>query len=89
MTIMTNRGQTFDVNFAYAPTSKGRCMIELKDSRDVSEIAQDFEGLTKISRKSENEGDAVYEGYDVLVSVQRNIQDGTALLTLERSNAHD
>lgn len=89
MTIMTNRGQTFDVNFAYAPTSMGQCMIELKDSRGVSDIAQDFEGLEKISRKSENEGDAEYIGYDVLVSVQRDIKKGTALLTLERSNAHD
>lgn len=81
MTIVTNRGQTFEANWAWADDI---LRIELKDSRDVSEIAQDFEGLTKISRKSENEGDAVYEGYDVLVSVQRNIQDGTALLTLYR-----
>lgn len=82
MKIMTNRGQMFDADWAWAEDDVLR--MELKDSRDVSEIAQDFEGLTKISRKSENEGDAVYEGYDVLVSVQRNIQDGTALLTLCR-----
>jgi len=61
--------------------------IELKDARDVSEIASDFEGLEKIDRKSENEGDAVYIGFDTLISVTRNIKKGTALLTLERSKA--
>jgi hypothetical protein len=86
---MTSRGQTFNAVWAWAQSGDKVLRMMLNDSRDVSEIAQDFEGLTKISRKSENEGDAVYEGYDVLVSVQRNIHDGTALLTLERSNAHD
>lgn len=68
---------------------KGTCIIELKDSRTVTEIAKDFDGLEIITKESENEGNAQYIGYDVLVSVQRNIKNGTALLTLERSKADD
>lgn len=85
MTITTNRGQTFDVNWAWETKDRGQLMIELKEDRSVGDIAEDFDGLVKIERKSEEEGDATYLGYDVLVSVTRDRKNGTALLTLERS----
>lgn len=88
MTITTSRGQTFDVNWAWATAGKDQLMIELRDKRSVWEIAEDFDGLVKIERKSEEEGDATYTGYDVLMSVTRNRKNGTALLTLERSEAN-
>lgn len=87
MTIWTNRGQTFDVNWAWPPRNTNRLMIEMKDSRSIEEIAQDFDGLVTISRKSETEGDAVYTGYDTLVSVIKDTAKGTVQLTLERSDA--
>ena len=87
MRITTNRGKTFDVNYAFAPTSKGTCMMEILDNRPIAEVAADFDGLETISRESENEGNAVYTGYDTLVSVFRNTAKGTVQLTLERSDA--
>lgn len=88
MKIITNRGQAFEANFAHAPTLKGSCVIELKDARSIMEIAEDFDGLVTIRKESESEGDATYAGYDMLVSVIRKPKDGTALLTLERSDSN-
>ena len=86
MNVITNRGQTFDVNWAWA--HDGILMIELPDTRTVGEIAEDFDGLVKIERKSEEEGDMVYTGYDVLTKVIKDTGKGNVLLTLERSDGN-
>lgn len=86
MTVTTNRGQTFDVNWAWADESQNRLMIELKDeARSIEEIASAFDGLDTISRESEEEGDATYNGYDTLLGVVRNLEQRTALITITRS----
>ena len=84
MNVTTNRGQTFKVNWAWA-TSDGRLMIELPSAGRIADIAEDFDGLTEIKRKSEEEGDATYIGYDELTSVIKDTEKGTALLSLKRS----
>ena len=83
MTITTSRGKTYDVNWAWA-TSDGRLTIQLPGDFSIAEIAEDFDGLVKVERKSEEEGDATYIGYDVLTSVIREIDKGTALLVLRK-----
>ena len=88
MTITTNRGQEFKVNWAWA-TSDGRLMIELPDTRSIAEIAEDFDGLVKIERKSEYEGDATYIGYDMLTSVVMDSEKRTALLVLRKGVNND
>ena len=88
MQVTTNRGQTFNVNWAWA-TSDGRLMIELPDTRSIAEIAEDFDGLVKIERKSEYEGDATYIGYDLLTSVVMDSEKRTALLVLRKGVNND
>lgn len=86
MTVTTNMGQIFDVNWAWADESQNRLMIELKgETRSIKEIASAFDGLSTISRKSEEEGDATYEEYDTLIGVVRNVEQGTVLITITRS----
>lgn len=82
MTITTNRGQEFKVNWAWA--SDGVLRIELPEIRPIGDIAEDFDGLVKIERTSEEEGDDTYIGYNELTGVTRNRQKGTTLLTLEK-----
>ena len=84
MQVTTNRGQTFNVNWAWE-TKDGQLMIELPDERSIAEIAQDFDGLTMIERKSEEEGDRPYIGFNKLTSVIQDTDNGTALLSLKRS----
>lgn len=85
MTVTTNRGQTFDANWAWANEGQNRLMIELKnETHSVEEIAAAFDGLSTVSRKSEEEGDATYAEYDTLVGVSRNVEQRTVLLTLRK-----
>jgi hypothetical protein len=84
MTVTTNRGETFKVNWAWA-TSDERLMIELPSTERIADIAECFDGLTKVERKSEYEGDATYIGYDVLTSVIKDTEKGTILLSMKRS----
>lgn len=71
MTITTDRGKTFEAQWAYAPTSAGSLMASIIDDRPLSAICKDLEGVQRIERASETEGDAVYEGYTVLTGAVR------------------
>ena len=85
MTIMTSRGKTFDVDWAWAPVGmEKKLMIQYEDERPISEIANDFEGLQSIQRNDENEGNVPYEGYIKLVSVV--LRDGKAQIALKRGD---
>ena len=86
MTITTDKGKTFDVNFAWGPVrlnGEKRLMIELAaDARALSEICADFEYVQTFDRKDENEGDMTFTGYTDLVSASRDRSRGTVTLAL-------
>lgn len=88
MTITTDKGKTFDVNYAWGPVrwigeKSLRLMIELaEDERPLSEICSDFEGVQTFERKDDNEGDMTFEGYTDLVSASRDTSRGTVTLAL-------
>lgn len=86
MTVKTDRGKTFDVNYAWGPVrSTGELMIELTaDARPLSQIAADFEGVQAFEREDENEGNMTFEGYTDLVSVVRDRTRGAVLLALRK-----
>lgn len=86
MTVKTDRGKTFDVNYAWGPVrSTGELMIELTaDARPLSQIAADFEGVQAFERVDENEGNMTFEGYTELVSVVRDRTRGAVLLALRK-----
>ena len=72
ITIHTSAGKTFNVNYAYAPLFDGSCMAEINgDTRQISQIASDFEGLSWIIKHDPNLNDETYSGYSVLISVVR------------------
>ena len=86
MTITTDKGKTFDVNFAWGPVRWGddqRLIIELSaDVRPLSQICADFDGVQTFDRKDENEGDMTFTGYTDLVSASRDRSRGTVTLAL-------
>ena len=53
----------------------------MKDSRKLSRIAADFDGLESLKRESETQGNKEWTGYTVLQSISRR-QDGTVLISL-------
>lgn len=85
MTITTSKGQTFDVLWCWGPLSDGTLMLALHDPRPLWEIAHDMDGLTRIERKSELEGDVTYEGYSELTAISRNAQTDEITITLRQT----
>lgn len=45
MLLKTSKGNEYEAVLCYAPTYDDGCMIEIRDSRLLSEIAPEFEGL--------------------------------------------
>lgn len=90
MQIITSRGQTFNIQFIGALLRNGnRLMIELKDERPIWEIAEDFDGLSMITKTDDLKPGVkeVFEGFTQLVGIQRNKGNGNVLLTLEKGDA--
>ncbi len=86
MTITTSKGQTFEVMWCWGPLSDGTLMLALYDPRPLWEVARDLDGLTRIDRKSELEGDATYEGYVELVAIVRDVFASKTTVTLRKHN---
>lgn len=84
MKITTSKGKTLDVNWAFGPTDEsGSLMIELPDTRLLSEIAADFEGNRKIEKtdKAKPGVTEIYEGFTELSAIQRN-KNGSVFVKL-------
>lgn len=90
MTLTTNRGKTFDINWIWATTRSGdRLMIELKDDRPMAEVAADFEQVETFEKTTKEKPGVkeVYAGYTCLIGMSRENAEGVILLTLERNGA--
>lgn len=48
---------------------KNELRLEYTDERHVSEIVADWEGAEVIERKSENEGDMTFEGFNSITRI--------------------
>ena len=77
----------YSVKWAWKITDEDLVMIEMNDGRPIEEIAADFDGLTNIIRKSKNEADVEYAGYNELIGVNKDKKKGTVLLTLRKGDA--
>lgn len=86
MTITLDNGKTFDAHWAWGPVaSTGRLMIELAhETRPIARVAEDFDGVKRIERRDEDQGDMTFEGYTHLVSVSLDTNRETAQLALEK-----
>lgn len=87
MKITTSKGKAFDIIFICSPISTPEhVIIELRDSRPLSEIASDFEELENLKKEDDTRGSSVYEmyeGFSRLVEMHR-YADGSVRLTLEK-----
>lgn len=84
MKLTTSKGKTFDVNWIDGPTiTSGDVVLQMTDSRKLSRIASDFEGLESLKRESETQGNKEWNGYTVLQSISRRL-DGTVLISLNK-----
>lgn len=72
MKIKTSKGKTYDVDWIDGPTiTSGTVLLQMDDSRPLPEIAAEFDGLERIERYSDTQGDKTFEGYSELKSISR------------------
>ena len=84
MKLLTSDGKTYAVDWIDGPTiTTGRVVLQMQDSRNLSEIAADFEGLAWMKRENEEQGDKLFEGYSELVNVARKAGD-LVILTFDK-----
>ena len=72
MTITTSKAKTYTVTWIDTPIQDAsKLLLAMEDSRDISQIAPEFEGLTSVQRFDEYQGDKTYDGYTALLGITR------------------
>ena len=86
MRIETSRGKTFDAEFICLPLrDRSKAIIELNDARSFAEIAADFDGLDWLKKIDDDRNGSVYEvfeGFNRLIGIQRDLTDDGVRVTL-------
>lgn len=78
MKLKTSTGNEYDIDFAGGPSlTSGQVLVQLRDSRRLSDIVAEFDGLAWMEKLSENEGNKRFDGYS---RVMRATQEGTKVL---------
>lgn len=78
MKLKTSTGNEYDIDFAGGPSlTSGQVLVQLRDSRRLSDIVAEFDGLEWMEKLSENEGNKRFHGYS---RVTRATQEGTKVL---------
>lgn len=88
MKIETSRGKTFDAEFICLPLrDKSKAIIELNDTRSLAEIAADLDGLEWLKKIDDDGNGSVYEvfeGFNRLIGIQRDLSDDGVRVTLAK-----
>lgn len=84
MRLKTSKGNEYDVAFVDGPTIiSGRVILEMADPRRLPEIAAEFDGIARLERTDENQGDKSWEGYTELAAITRQ-PGGSVLIQLAK-----
>lgn len=75
------KGKTFPVDWMWLLKRTGELRLQYADNRRFAEIATDWDGAEVIERKSENEGDITYEGFNTISRIIR-LPDGKIEIAL-------
>lgn len=77
--ITTDKGNSYECDFAYAPTYDGGCMIKMTDPRPLSVIAPEFDGLESIHAVDPLAGESDFDGYNTLTAISRQPAEGVLI----------
>lgn len=88
MRIETSRGKTFDAEFICLPLrDRSKAIVELNDTRSLAEIAADLDGLEWLKKIDDDGNGSVYEvfeGFNRLIGIQRDLSDDGVRVTLTK-----
>ena len=89
-TLKTDKDKTYTIDYVVCPTYDGSCVIRMNDNRILSEIAVEFEGIHHMEYQNTDLGiDTEYNGYTVLMSIFRGINDSVVQISLRKPSGGD
>lgn len=68
MKLKTSKDKVYPIVWADVASS-GLLYMQVRDSRPIAQIAEDFDGLEWLERISEDQGNKRFDGYSRLISV--------------------
>lgn len=77
----TVKGNTFQIDWMWLMARQDELVFQYSDNRHFADIVDDWSGADVIVRKSENEGDITYNGYDTISRIIR-LPDGKVEIAL-------
>ena len=84
----TSKGKTFEASTVLVfVRDSNRLMMDVMDSRAISEVAEDFEGVEVLTQEDAQHVDHVYRGFTELAAISRNKSDGSLRITLAKPQA--
>lgn len=79
MVLETSLNKTYEVDWVDVATiTSGNLLLQMADQRPLHLIAAEFDGLEWLRRKSEEQGDKLFEGFKRLIRISR--KDNTSVL---------
>ena len=76
MEIKTSQNKTYTVKWIDTSILNEKMLsMQMTDTRSLSVIAAEFDGLMEISRTDENQGNKIFSGFSTLVNIRRNGDD--------------
>ena len=72
MILTGKNGKEYNVEYAYAPTRDGRCVIQLLDEMTFPDAASEFTGVENFHLSDPASGEMDFSGYTEIVSMRRN-----------------
>lgn len=89
MTLTTDKGQTYEVDWAWSDAKRGEMRASVLRDMPIAEALSAFDGCRHMHTSDPGEGERDHDGYIRLVAVQRFVQDGTTQLMWDRGDTDD
>ena len=89
-TMTTNRGNTYEIDFAYGPLLNGSFIAQIRDERRLGVIAPEFDGLESLTTHDDSTTaePITYTGYSVLRAVERMTQGVVKIELMKEENGN-
>jgi len=84
MQLKTSLGYTYTVDWIDTVSTSGNVFMQMADARALPEIAAEFDGLEWLKREDADQGNKTFEGYSVLIGIQR-VEPDIVIMTLKKA----
>ena len=86
MQIKTSKGNEYAVHWIDTQVqSPNRLILSMETDMPITQLVYEFDGLSRIERLDENEGNKTFDGYGALTAISR--MNHSVQITMERTGS--